>query len=565
MPPAASEVLADQFASYCRGSYEVIDRGEVCWYMGRLGLTMREVLTDEASRRCLAQALHARYFVFGSLLETASFDVETHLVDPETGTRSGTGKIHVKDHDELKLRLGELARQIGAKPDDQKALAARGAASEKALAEARGLLAKDPAKAAEVARAALKGNPDSTALAGPRRGRRPPRPRGQAGGRPPGRGRPPGGRPGTGQEAARRNWRSRRPRPVKAEADATARGEAARSAAGLLHGRPVAAGPGQAGDGEGQLRPGRAAAAKPRPTSSPATRSSRNSPPPRSPPPRPTPTRPPPSRGVTTRPAPAASRRPSSPRRRRRGGQGRRRPPQGRRGPRPDAARRPARAGHRRDGEEGVRRARLPPPSLWPAAKPTPEAAKLAAERQQQLALANAKDATGRNAWRTTGRGARRPDKKHASDQEAVHRDDEEGEDALVGKKYAEAAAQYAAAAKLFNTDAAKGGTRQRPARPGSSREADEKAGKDAGRPAGRASEGEARRGQAGARRQAVRPGGRGVLPARGGEAGAGQRRGRRRPRRRRRAATPSRNSSSGRRAPPMDAPYKAAMQAMPS
>jgi hypothetical protein len=92
------------------GSYEIIDRGEVCWYMGRLGLTMREVLNDPVARRCLAQSLNARYFVFGTLRETASFDVDTHLFDTETNQRTATANMHVKDHNELKLRLGELAQ-----------------------------------------------------------------------------------------------------------------------------------------------------------------------------------------------------------------------------------------------------------------------------------------------------------------------------------------------------------------------------------------------------------------------------------------------------------------------
>jgi tetratricopeptide (TPR) repeat protein len=164
VPPAETELLAEQFASYCRGSHEVIDRGEVCWYMGRLNLTLADVLRDPVSRRCLAQALHASYFVYGSIVETASFNVETHLVDAETGARAGTGTVHVQNTQELKLRLSELARQMGAKPAEQAALAKKGAASEKALNEARALLMKQPAKAAEIARAALKDNPDSTAL-----------------------------------------------------------------------------------------------------------------------------------------------------------------------------------------------------------------------------------------------------------------------------------------------------------------------------------------------------------------------------------------------------------------
>lgn len=165
VPPRASELLADQFASYCGGSFDVIDRGEVCWYMGRLGLTMREIITDPVSRRCLAQALNARSFVYGTVQETASFDVETHLVDADTGVRTGTGKIHVKDHDELKLRLGELAQQVGARPAEQAALVKQGQQSEKALREVRGLLqANQPGQAAEAARTALQTQGESVAL-----------------------------------------------------------------------------------------------------------------------------------------------------------------------------------------------------------------------------------------------------------------------------------------------------------------------------------------------------------------------------------------------------------------
>lgn len=163
VPPAASDLLADQMASYF-GGYEVIDRGEVCWYMGRLGLTMAQLVNDPVSRRCLAEALNARFFVFGTLRETASMDVETHLIDNDTNQRTATATIHVRDQNELKLRLGELANQLGAKPDDRKALAAAGAASEKALNEARAALAKDPAKAADIAREGLKVSPGSVAL-----------------------------------------------------------------------------------------------------------------------------------------------------------------------------------------------------------------------------------------------------------------------------------------------------------------------------------------------------------------------------------------------------------------
>src|SRR5262249_5041053 len=81
VPPAARDWAADPFASYCGTAYEVVERGEVCWYMGRLGITMRDVLVDVSARRALAQALNVRFFLYGAIRQTASFDVTTHLID----------------------------------------------------------------------------------------------------------------------------------------------------------------------------------------------------------------------------------------------------------------------------------------------------------------------------------------------------------------------------------------------------------------------------------------------------------------------------------------------------
>jgi tetratricopeptide (TPR) repeat protein len=165
VPPAVGEWAADQFASYWGRGYDVVERGEVCWYMGRLNLTMRDVLADDGARRCLAQALNVRYMMFGAIEQTNSFNVSAHMVDAETGGHVGMGMIHVQDHDELNLRMHELARQTGAPPAEQARLAEQGKASEKALVEARLLLkAGDHARAAEVARAALKVSPDVVAL-----------------------------------------------------------------------------------------------------------------------------------------------------------------------------------------------------------------------------------------------------------------------------------------------------------------------------------------------------------------------------------------------------------------
>jgi tetratricopeptide (TPR) repeat protein len=151
-PANLGELAADQFASYC-SDYELIDRGEVSWYMGRLGITMRDLLRDPVARRCLAQALNVRFFVFGSIQQTASFVVSSHLIDAESGARTGTGTIHVQDHVELKLRMHELIRQLGTKPVEQKKLQEQSKATEKTLIEARRLLrAKEPNRAAELLR-----------------------------------------------------------------------------------------------------------------------------------------------------------------------------------------------------------------------------------------------------------------------------------------------------------------------------------------------------------------------------------------------------------------------------
>jgi tetratricopeptide (TPR) repeat protein len=165
VPPAVGDWAADTFASYFGGTYELIDRGEVSWHMGRLGITMKDVFADPIARRCLAQSLNARFFVFGAIQQTSSFNVSTHLLDADSGARTGTGTIHVQDHAELKLRMHELAKQLGATPKEQAALAKQGAETEKALNEARKLQkAGNYAKAAAVTAAALKKTPNNVAL-----------------------------------------------------------------------------------------------------------------------------------------------------------------------------------------------------------------------------------------------------------------------------------------------------------------------------------------------------------------------------------------------------------------
>jgi tetratricopeptide (TPR) repeat protein len=133
--------------------------------MGRLGLTMRDVVTDSSSQIALAQAMNVRYFNFSAIEQTQSLNVTSHLIDAQSGARTGTGMIHVQDHNEMKLRLDELARQVLANPAEQARLAAQGKENEHALASAKKLLqAGNFSQAAAVAGEALKKAPKDVAL-----------------------------------------------------------------------------------------------------------------------------------------------------------------------------------------------------------------------------------------------------------------------------------------------------------------------------------------------------------------------------------------------------------------
>ncbi|MBV9122926.1 MAG: hypothetical protein JO112_06200, partial [Planctomycetes bacterium] len=167
-PPGFGDWAADQMASYFAPSYEVIDRGQLFWYMGRLGLSVRDVLTNAYARRCLGQALQARFFVFGVIQQTGSFTVTTHMVDSETGARQAGGNIHVQDHQELKLRMGELAkqtRQTQADPNETARLQQDARESEQQVNTARKLVQQgNYAQAIDVCSTGLKAHPDNVAL-----------------------------------------------------------------------------------------------------------------------------------------------------------------------------------------------------------------------------------------------------------------------------------------------------------------------------------------------------------------------------------------------------------------
>jgi tetratricopeptide (TPR) repeat protein len=110
IPPGLGAWTADNLAPYFCPPYEVVDRGEVFWYMGRLGMTLRDLMCDPSARLWLARALHVRYFLLGDLRPGDGLGATTHLIDAECGYEAGSARIVVRDPWELKLRLAELAR-----------------------------------------------------------------------------------------------------------------------------------------------------------------------------------------------------------------------------------------------------------------------------------------------------------------------------------------------------------------------------------------------------------------------------------------------------------------------
>jgi tetratricopeptide (TPR) repeat protein len=109
VPPHLGSWTAQGIAAYFSPGYELVDRARLYWYMGRLGITTRDLLYDPAARYYLGRALNIRFFLFGTIRETASFDVATYMVHAEHGYLTNGARIHCRNIAELKIRLPELA------------------------------------------------------------------------------------------------------------------------------------------------------------------------------------------------------------------------------------------------------------------------------------------------------------------------------------------------------------------------------------------------------------------------------------------------------------------------
>jgi hypothetical protein len=109
VPPWLGPWTAHNIAPYFSPPFEVVWQPELYWWMWQLGISYRDVLFDPVARWYLAQVLNVRYFLFGTLVETASFNATTYLVDAQYGFLANSARIHVRTPAELRLRLGELA------------------------------------------------------------------------------------------------------------------------------------------------------------------------------------------------------------------------------------------------------------------------------------------------------------------------------------------------------------------------------------------------------------------------------------------------------------------------
>jgi tetratricopeptide (TPR) repeat protein len=137
LPPWLCAAAADGLAPCFEPQFETVDRGQAYWYMARLGLTLRDLITDPAAQRCLAGYVGARYLVFGALRQDGGLNVATHMVDAESGARVGGVLIQVADWRELRCRYGDLARLTLLDPAERDRLARETATLQALAAQAR--------------------------------------------------------------------------------------------------------------------------------------------------------------------------------------------------------------------------------------------------------------------------------------------------------------------------------------------------------------------------------------------------------------------------------------------
>lgn len=137
LPAGSGALVADGLAPYFAPAYRVVERGQVNWYMARLGLNLSDVVFDPIARAYLGQALEVRYFVVGTLRTTSSgMEVAAHMLDALSGERVDTASLEARNFAELRITLGELARWMLIDPSERTARTEEGAPFYVLLAQA---------------------------------------------------------------------------------------------------------------------------------------------------------------------------------------------------------------------------------------------------------------------------------------------------------------------------------------------------------------------------------------------------------------------------------------------
>jgi tetratricopeptide (TPR) repeat protein len=113
------QAVAERIGPYFGASYELVDRAEWHWWMGRLGITYQDLITDRVARVYLCRALNVRYVLFGDVTVTAGYDASAYLVDAEYGFVVGAARTHGANRPNLKMRLPELARVTQMPPQER--------------------------------------------------------------------------------------------------------------------------------------------------------------------------------------------------------------------------------------------------------------------------------------------------------------------------------------------------------------------------------------------------------------------------------------------------------------
>lgn len=135
--PGLGAWAAETLSPYFTPNYDVVDSGTVYWYMGRLGLSLRDVVLDPSARAYLGRALNVRYFVAGRIQpKSGGLRVEAYEFDAPTGDRLDVAALVARTPAELKLRLPELAQWMMTDPQVRLARQRRAAEWERLIAEA---------------------------------------------------------------------------------------------------------------------------------------------------------------------------------------------------------------------------------------------------------------------------------------------------------------------------------------------------------------------------------------------------------------------------------------------